>query len=184
MSYVSGLSLGGNSDCRLSHLKVWLQSIIFSLPQWLMVHFKCGIERAWNALRICFSGMNLLVFLNCPKTLVSRKIRFLQIMHYVQHLIPHSPHKPLDNPVDAFLSIHPPSKGIMSTLYNLVSKLHCSSVVAIRTVWEQDPNFSFTEELWDLILNQVQSSSMCTHHVLLQFKVIHCICLCFYVCFF
>ena len=46
-------------------------------------------------------------------------------------------------------------------------------MAAIRTAWEQDLNYTFTEDVWDSVLDRVHSSSMCSRHALLQFKVVH-----------
>lgn len=99
--------------------------------------------------------------------------RFLQIRDFIQHLTAQFPCKPPVNPVDIFLSVNPTSRGIMFNLYNLISKLHCSSTAAMRTAWEQDLNFTFTEDTWDSVLDRIYSSSMCARHALLQFKVVH-----------
>lgn len=92
----------------------------------------------------------------------------------MQHVTPQFPHKPPLNPLDTFLSINSTSKGTISNLYNLISKLHCSSMAAVRTAWEQDLNYTFTDDIWDSVLDQIHSSSMCSQHALLQFKVVHC----------
>ena len=83
------------------------------------------------------------------------------------------PNKPPDNPLDAFLSINPTSKGVLSKLYNLILRSHCPSLTAIKTVWEQDLQSPISDYVWDSILDQVHSSSMCARHALLQFKVVH-----------
>ena len=85
--------------------------------------------------------------------------RFLQIRDFIQRLTIQFPIKPPVNPIDMFLSVNPISKGIMSNLYNLISKLHCSSMAAIQTAWEQDLNCTFTEDAWDSVLDWVHSSS-------------------------
>ena len=46
-------------------------------------------------------------------------------------------------------------------------------MAAIQTAWEWDLNYTFTEDVWDSVLDRVHSSSMCTRHALLQFKVVH-----------
>lgn len=61
----------------------------------------------------------------------------------------------------------------MSNLYNLISKMHCPSMVAIRTAWEQDLDQTFTDDTrldsWlDTLLLHVCSA--CT---LKQFIVVH-----------
>ncbi len=40
-----------------------------------------------------------------------------------------------------------------------------------RTAWEQDLNFTFTEDT--LVFDRTHSSSVCSRHALLQFKVVH-----------
>ena len=83
------------------------------------------------------------------------------------------PQKPLDNPVDEFLMVKPTSRGIISVLYNLISKLQCTSVDAIKSKWEQDLNVKIKDELWNSILAKVHSISMCVRHALIQFKIVH-----------
>lgn len=61
----------------------------------------------------------------------------------------------------------------MSNLHNLISKLHYFSMAAIRTAWEQDLNYTLSEDTWDSVLDRMNSSSMCTRHALLQFKEVH-----------
>lgn len=99
--------------------------------------------------------------------------RFLQVRHYVQSMTPRFPHEPPDNPIDVFLSVNPTSRGVLSKLYNLISRLHCPSLAAIKTAWEQDLHSTISDDMWDTILDQVHSSSMCARHALLQFKVVH-----------
>lgn len=73
------------------------------------------------------------------------------------------PQKPPDNPVDEFLSVKPTSRGVISVLYGLISNLQYTylHIAAIRYKWEQDLNLTFTEELWDSILNQVHTTLVC-----------------------
>lgn len=83
------------------------------------------------------------------------------------------PKKPLDEPVVLSL-VKPTSRGVISVLYNLISNLQCPSIAAIKLKWEQDLNFTFTNKLWDSILSQVHTTSMCARHALIQFKIFHC----------
>lgn len=88
--------------------------------------------------------------------------------HYVQNLIPNFPHKPCSNPTDVLYN-----DPTCSKLYNLIFKMHCPPLVAIRSAWEQDLNSTFTDHTWELILKHIHSSSICARHTHLQFNVVH-----------
>lgn len=46
-----------------------------------------------------------------------------------------------------------------------------SSPDRINTAWEQDLNISLLDNVWDLIFNLVNSTSLCARHCLLSFTV-------------
>lgn len=99
--------------------------------------------------------------------------RCLQARHYVQCQIPCFPQMPAHNSIDRSLSLQPLAKGSISTIYNLISGLKSTPLNKIKMAWEQDLGLPLSDDVWDAILKQVHSSSMCARHSLLQFKIVH-----------
>lgn len=103
----------------------------------------------------------------------SHFFRYLQIRNYIRAAIPQFPDKPLHNFIDDLMSFNPTKKGAISSILRLIFKLDCPMVARIRTAWEQDLQTTIEDETWVKITGKVHSSSMCTRHALIQFKVLH-----------
>lgn len=80
---------------------------------------------------------------------------------------------PSKNPTDSLLSCNMLGKGSISNIYNLMTYLASSSLDNIKRAWEEDLDRPLSEDIWNCVLKQLHSSSMCARHSLIQFKVVH-----------
>lgn len=86
---------------------------------------------------------------------------------------PLSPIHLLRIPLTVFSPFNHSLKWSISLIYNLISGLKQTPLTKIKLAWEKDLKTVFFGDTWDRILKQVHSSSLCAHHSLLQFKVVH-----------
>lgn len=107
---------------------------------------------------------------NLPK---SHFFMYLQIRHFLRCQIPSFPQAPDVNIADALLNLQPSRRGLISIIYNKLQGIRQAPFDNIKIAWEQDLNLSFSEEMWDTIFKLINSTSLCAHHCLLQFKVVH-----------
>lgn len=99
--------------------------------------------------------------------------RYLQVRNFVRNISPQFPNLPDPVPIDSFLKPVPCTKGMISVLYMLISSLRPNSLQNTKHRWEEDLGEEITEELWDVILRRVHSSSICSRHGLIQCKIVH-----------
>lgn len=57
--------------------------------------------------------------------------------------------------------------------YANIMSTYSPSVSHIREQWENDMGVSLSDEEWEMALTRVHSSSICSRHALIQFKVLH-----------
>ena len=143
---------------------------MLSYPLWQM---ECGPLLALNHSTICTliaSFQQLSAKFGIPKTTY---FRYLQVRSFVRSASYQIPSQPADHPMDTFLLPLPLPKGIISCGYERIFSLRCSSLSAVKAAWEQDMGEEISDDLWEDILSQVHSSSMCATHGLIQCKILH-----------
>ncbi|KAI5109462.1 hypothetical protein C0J45_0859, partial [Silurus meridionalis] len=110
---------------------------------------------------------------NLPKTSF---FRYLQVRDFVRNTSPHFPHPPPKQEIDRVLETKL-CKGTVSniykTIFSFVVQSGSSSLSKIKSDWESDLNYNFTDEEWSKALGCVHTSSICTRHSLIQFKLLH-----------
>lgn len=106
---------------------------------------------------------------NIPK---SHFFRYLQVRDFVRKRMANFPNKPVPSDLDTILSVDPCTKGSISKLMNIIVHLQTVSD-NLRIVWSQDIGTDINAETWKLVLNRVNSSSLCARHKLIQCKVVH-----------
>ena len=74
---------------------------------------------------------------------------------------------------DALLNLQPSHRGLISFICNKRQGIRQAPLDNIKIAWDQDLNLSLSEEIWDTIFKLINSTSLCAHHSLLQFKVVH-----------
>lgn len=102
----------------------------------------------------------------------SHFFRYLQIRHFVQKNIASFPNLPTDDTVDCILSLSPYHKGLISTLYDNISKILPHSLQDVKTRWEDDLGEELTELQWNAVLDLIHKSSPCARHSLIQLKIV------------
>ena len=107
---------------------------------------------------------------NLPRT---HFFRYLQMRHFVQKKFSSFPNLPPLSPTDELLDLNPTAKGLISTIYTMISSINPQMLDHLRQAWEQDLDLHFSEVEWDGMIDQVHSSSPCARHGLIQFKVLH-----------
>uniref|UniRef100_A0A3Q1EXS2 Reverse transcriptase domain-containing protein n=1 Tax=Acanthochromis polyacanthus TaxID=80966 RepID=A0A3Q1EXS2_9TELE len=103
----------------------------------------------------------------------SNFFRYLQIRSFIKEKTSHFPTRPPSQGVDMILSLPPPSKGLISYIYERIHSFRDSSIRMVRITWEQDLGFTIQDDAWEKILFRVHKSSLCARHGLIQCKILH-----------
>lgn len=61
--------------------------------------------------------------------------------------------------------------GRVSQLYGIIQSINCTSLLPLKTQWEEDLNLNITDKLWQRAIHKVYTSSICVRHRSIQFKV-------------
>ena len=61
------------------------------------------------------------------------------------------------------LSMHPSQKCLISFIYGKLAAIKQAPLEKIHLAWEKDLNLELTDNAWDSILKQVNSTSFCAH---------------------
>lgn len=103
----------------------------------------------------------------------SHFFRYLQIRSFVKSVSSLFPSQPATPAIDMLLLPPPISKGAISHGYDKILSLRSNQFSAIKAQWEEDIGEELNQDLWELILLRVHSSSLCAKHGLIQCKLIH-----------
>lgn len=99
--------------------------------------------------------------------------RYLQARSFIRNMYPQFPRLPTPTSIDLFLEPLPFGKRMISFFYDKICSLHRSSLLSIKTQWEEDLLEEISDELWESILYRVHSSSVCVKHGWIQCKILH-----------
>lgn len=99
--------------------------------------------------------------------------RYLQARSFIRNMYPQFPRLPTPTSIDLFLEPLPFGKRMISFFYDKICSLHRSSLLTIKTQWEEDLLEEISDELWESILYRVHSSSVCVEHGWIQCKILH-----------
>ncbi len=80
---------------------------------------------------------------------------------------------PPTSPIENLLDLNPHDRGLISSIYSIITSIDPQNLDYIRKAWQNDLGREFTDVEWEDALNQVHSSSPCAKHGLVQFKVLH-----------
>lgn len=75
--------------------------------------------------------------------------------------------------MDSILELDPFEKGQVSKSYITIQKLKQTTWDRTKEAWEKDLGVELSEDIWHNSLIRVHNSSLCIHHGLIQFKVLH-----------
>ncbi|KAI2651145.1 Holliday junction resolvase RecU [Labeo rohita] len=89
----------------------------------------------------------------------SHLFRYFQILNFIRKQFSNFPFLPTKNILD-ILDLHTSLKG-------------SPSMRPLKALWKEELNLTFEENIWDLILYCIHSSSINARHTLVQFKVVH-----------
>lgn len=103
----------------------------------------------------------------------SHFFRFLQIRSFIKKVFAPFPGIPPTSPMDTLLDLKPHSRGLISSIYSIITSIDPQSLDDICKAWQSDLRREITDGEWEDALNQVHSSSPCARHGLVQFKVLH-----------
>lgn len=105
-----------------------------------------------------------------PKT---HFFRYLQIRSFVaKHFITY-PGLPPACPLEDCLRSGTIVRGQISRTYALLHHIKPESLSNLKKSWESDLNLQISEDLWDLSISRIHSTSICIRHCLIQLKVFH-----------
>ena len=93
--------------------------------------------------------------------------RYFQLRDFVKT---HSPQSLLPSGADLVLKARTLSRRHVSYFYDLFSPVDESAINKIRTNWEKELQFTFSDDFWKEALRAVNSSSSCARLSLIQFK--------------
>lgn len=119
------------------------------------------------------------IFASFPQIMAKYEIpkshffRYLQIRSFVKSVSSLFPSQPATAAIDMLLLPPSISKGAISHGYDKILSLRSNQFSAIKAQWEEDIGEKLNQDLWELILLRVHSSSLCAKHGLIQCKLIH-----------
>ena len=98
---------------------------------------------------------------------------YLQIRSYIQTNTNTFPQSPDPVQMDALFSTDPTIRGVISFLYNKLSKQAEDNIDHLKTAWEEDLGIELSANQWKDAQRNVHSSSICAKHGLIQLKILH-----------
>lgn len=99
--------------------------------------------------------------------------RYLQVRSFVLKTFSQFPNLPAATPLDPFYTQAFRQRGMISLIYNQIQSLSLASLSSVKSLWEEELGEGISEDLWERILKQVHSSSICARHGMIQCKIVH-----------
>lgn len=62
---------------------------------------------------------------------------------------------------------------VVGRLYSILSMDNLKPLTTLKHQWEEELDTEISDELWQAVLNNIHSSSICLRHTIIQFKVTH-----------
>ena len=98
--------------------------------------------------------------------------RYFQVRNWVKLNNPSFPNIRPDSIIDSILDTLTTEKGLISRIYNSVSRLTETSLGKIKQDWEEEL-VQAIDDVWDGALTRVNNSTSCSRLNLIQLKVVH-----------
>lgn len=100
--------------------------------------------------------------------------KYLQIRSYVKKRFPSFPNQPPECIMNSVLLSDPLKRGSISKIYNNLSQMDCTATLDhLKEAWQEDLAVEISGHQWTKAQDRVHSSSVCTRHGLIQFKILH-----------
>ena len=95
-------------------------------------------------------------------------LRYLQIRDFTRKKFANFPTLPSPSCLDSLLRANMLNKSRVSFIYSHIMDNCNLSISHIQEQWENDLGVRLSHEEWDIALNRVHSSSICSRHALIQ----------------
>ena len=102
----------------------------------------------------------------------SDMFRYFQVRNFVKTHSPIFPEIPARSGIEVFMPAASLAKGVVSYLYEAIPRKD-PGLGKIKSSWETELGFTFSDEWWEQATERVNSSSSCARLSLIQFKVLH-----------
>ncbi|KAI9999558.1 hypothetical protein NQD34_018412 [Periophthalmus magnuspinnatus] len=100
--------------------------------------------------------------------------KHLQIRDLTRVALPSFPSQPQECIADRIMPRDPLKKGTISKMYQDLSQIDCMITLDhLKEAWSTDLAINITEDQWWEAQIRVHSSSVCSRHGLIQFKILH-----------
>ena len=103
----------------------------------------------------------------------SHLFRYFQVRNWLKLNNPSFPNIPPDSIIDSILDTLTTEKGLVSRIYNSISRLTETSLGKIKQDWEDELVQAIDDDVWDGTLARVNNSTSCARLNLIQLKVVH-----------
>lgn len=103
----------------------------------------------------------------------SHLFRYLQLRSFVSSSMSHYPSLPPPSLLDSIMELSPYSKGLIGKIYSIINSHNLEPLVKLKRKWEVELEIELSEDMWQSVLDNIHSSSICLKHRVIQFKVVH-----------
>lgn len=102
----------------------------------------------------------------------SHFFRYLQLRSFVSSQLKGFPSLP-DSLLDKIFKVLPWSKETIGKIYSLLSLDNLKLLDILKSKWEKELNIEMTDEMWQVAIDGIHTSSTCQRQRVIQFKVVH-----------
>lgn len=99
--------------------------------------------------------------------------RYLQIRHFLNSLHLRLPTDLNLEIIQSIYDFQPNTGRPLSNLYQILVNLQVTPGDKFKQLWESDLQIQVSQDIWDLVLSKINTSSLCARHSLIQFKIVH-----------